>query len=71
MLLNPLNPNIKIQILIKLILLSRYVFNRSSGENLLKYRLDSSCVIMSLILMTTLFYKAVINYKEKFDVDHS
>jgi len=37
----------------------------------LKYQLDSSCVIMSLILMATLFYKAVINYKEKFDVDHS
>ena len=35
-------------------------FNRSSGENLLKYELDSSSVIMSLILMTTLFYKAVI-----------
>ena len=27
---------------------------------MLKYQLDSSCVIMSLILMTTLFYKAVI-----------
>ena len=52
---NPLNPNIKI-----LILLSQYVFNRSSGENLLKYQLDSSCVIMSSILMTTMFYKAVI-----------
>ena len=32
----------------------------SSGENLLKNQLDSSCVIMSLILVTTLFYKAVI-----------
>ena len=37
-----------------------YVFNRSNGENLLKYQLHSSSVIMSLILMTTLFYKAVI-----------
>ena len=27
---------------------------------MLKYQLDSSCVIMSLILMTTRFYKAVI-----------
>ena len=27
---------------------------------MLKYKLDSSCVIMSLILMTTLFYKAMI-----------
>ena len=26
----------------------------------MKYQLDSSCVIVSLILMTTLFYKAVI-----------
>ena len=54
---NPLNPNIKIQILV---CLSLYIFNRSSGENLLKYQLDSSCVIMSSILMTTVFYKAVI-----------
>ena len=41
-------------------LLSLYVFNRSSGQNLLKYQLDSSCVIRSSILMTTVFYKAVI-----------
>ena len=26
---------------------------------------------MSVILMTTLFYKALGNYKEKFDADHS
>ena len=26
----------------------------------MKYQLDLSCVIISLILMTTLFYKAVI-----------
>ena len=26
----------------------------------MKYQLDSSCVIISLILMTTLFYKEVI-----------
>ena len=26
----------------------------------MKYQLDSSCVIISLILMTTVFYKAVI-----------
>ena len=68
MLLNPLNPNIKIQILI----CYSYMFSiEVVGRILLKYQLDSSCVIMSLILMTTLFYKAVINYKEKFDVDHS
>ena len=68
MLLNPLNPNIKIQILI----CYPYTFSiEVVGRILLKYQLDSSCVIMSLILMTTLFYKAVVNYKEKFDVDHS
>ena len=54
---NSVNPSIKIQILT---CSSLYVVNRSSGENLLKYQLDLSCVIMSLILMTTLFYKALI-----------
>ena len=34
--LNPLNPNIKIQILTN-ILLSLYIFIRSNGENLLKF----------------------------------
>ena len=34
--LNPLSPNIKIQILIN-ILLSPYIFIRSNGENLLKF----------------------------------
>ena len=33
--LNPVNPNIKIQILIN-ILLSLYIFIRSNGENMLK-----------------------------------
>ena len=33
---------------------------RSSGEKIIKYQANSSCVIMSLILMTTLFYKALI-----------
>ena len=42
-------------------LLSLYVFNWSCGRNLLKYQLDSSCVIMSSILVTTVFYKAVIS----------
>ena len=67
-LVNLLNPNIKIQILI----CYPYTFSiEVVGRILLKYQLDSSCVIMSLILMTTLFYKTVINYKEKFDADHS
>ena len=34
--LNPLNSNIKIQILIN-ILVSLYIFIRSNGENLLKF----------------------------------
>ena len=33
---------------------------RCSWEKLIKYQANSSCVIMSLILMTTLFYKALI-----------
>ena len=33
---------------------------KSSGEKLIKYQANSSCVIMSVILMTTLFYKALI-----------
>ena len=37
-----------------------YISYRSSGEKLLKYQLNSSCVIKSLILMTTLFYKALV-----------
>ena len=56
--LNPLNPNIKIHILI----CYPYTFSIEvvTGKNLMKYQSDSSCVIISLILMTTLFYKAVI-----------
>ena len=41
----------------------------SSGEKLIKYQANSSCVIMYVILMTTLFYKALI-LREKFDADH-
>ena len=32
---------------------------KTSGENLLKYQLDSSSAIMSSILMITLIYKAL------------
>ena len=54
--LNHLNPNIKIQILI----CYPYTFSiEVVGGIFMKYQLDSSCVIISLILMTTLFYKAV------------
>ena len=52
----PLNSNIKIQVSFVIPI----IFNRSSGENLLKYQLDSSCVIMSSIPMTTVFCHAVI-----------
>ena len=58
---NLLNPNIKIYILI----CYPYTFSKEvGGENLLKYQKDSFCVIISLILMTTLFYKAVILQRE-------
>ena len=37
-----------------------FIYYRCSGENLIKYQANSSCVIMSVILMTTLFYIAFI-----------
>ena len=40
-------------------LLSLFISYRSSREKLIKYQSNSSCVIMSVILMTTLFYKAL------------
>ena len=56
--LNPLNPNLKIQILI---CYPAYTFSIEVVRGIfMKYQLDSSCVIISLILMTKLFYKAVI-----------
>ena len=54
---NPLNPKIQNWILICCLYSFHY---RSSGEKLRKYQANSSCVIMSIILMTTLFYKALI-----------
>ena len=41
-------------------LLLLFISYRSSGEKLIRYQANSSCVIMSVILMTTLFYKALI-----------
>ena len=41
-------------------LLPLFISYRSSEEKLIKYHVNSSCVIMSVILMTTLFYKALI-----------
>ena len=55
---NPLKPNIKIKILICCPYL--FLIEVVRWENLLKYQLDSSCVIRSSILMTTVFYKEVI-----------
>ena len=40
-------------------LLSLLISYRSSEEKLIKYQANSSCVIMSVILITTLFYKAL------------
>ena len=55
--LNPLNPRINIWILI----CCTYSFPiRSSGEKLIKYQANSSGVIMPVILITTMFYKALI-----------
>ena len=41
-------------------LLPLFISYRSGGEKLRKYQANSSCVIMSIILITTLFYKALI-----------
>ena len=41
-------------------LLPLFISHRSSREKIIKYQANSSCVIMSVILMTTLFYKALI-----------
>ena len=41
-------------------LLPLFVSYRSNGEKLIKYQVNSSCVIMFIILITTLFYKALI-----------
>ena len=41
-------------------LLPLFVSYRSSGEKLIKYQANSSCVIMSVILITTLLFKALI-----------
>ena len=41
-------------------LLPLHISYRSSGEKLLKYQANSSCMILSLILVTTLFYKVLV-----------
>ena len=65
--LNPLNPKITIWILN----FCPYLFPTEvvgrSWKNIKQIRR----MIMSVILMTTLFYKKHWYYKEKFDADHS
>ena len=41
-------------------LLPTFISYRSSREKLIKHQANSSCVIISVILMTTLFYKELI-----------
>ena len=41
-------------------LLPLFISYRSSGEKLIKYQANLSCMITSVILMTILFYKALI-----------
>ena len=54
---NPLNPKIKIKILI----CHPYLFTLEAvWEKLIKYQANTSFVILSLILMTTLFYKTLL-----------
>ena len=54
---NPLNPKIKIWIFL---LLPLFISYRSNGEKLIKYQANSFCMIMSVILITPLLYKALI-----------
>ena len=42
----------------------QFLSYRSGGEKLVRYQENSSCVIMSVILMTTLFYKALTLHGE-------
>ena len=41
-------------------MLPLFTSNRGSGEKLIKYQANSSYVILSVILMSTMFYKALI-----------
>ena len=58
---NALDPKIKIWIFL---LLPLFISYRSNVEKLMKYQANSFCVIMSVILMTTLLYKALIFQRE-------
>ena len=43
-----------------ILMLPLFTSNRVSGEKLIKYQAHSSYVILSVILMSTMFYKALI-----------
>ena len=60
--INPLHTNLNLNL--NSHSLPLFISYRSSGEKLIKYQANSSCVIMSVILMTTLFYKALILQRE-------
>ena len=40
-------------------MLPLFISYRRRGEKLIKYQTKSSCVIMSVILVTTLFYESI------------
>ena len=45
-------------------LLPQFISYRSSGEKLIKYQANASCVVMSVIRMTTMLYKTLILQEE-------
>ena len=51
---SPLPPKLKFSFV------TLFISYRSSGDKLIKYQANTSCVILPLILMTTLFYKALL-----------
>ena len=60
--INPLNTNLNLNL--NSHLLPLFISYRSSGEKLIKYQENLSCMIMTVILMTNLFYKALILLRE-------
>ena len=51
---SPLPPKLKFSFV------TLFIYHRSSGDKLIKYQANTSCVILSLIFMTTLLYKALL-----------
>ena len=54
------NPLVQIRSKFEFSFVPLFISYRSSEEKFIKYQANSSCVVMSLILMTTLFYKTLI-----------